>query len=81
MKPHYLVFRSSFGGLPIGEKNEFALSLSEDDTEIYFNRDGGGYELVLPKKCGNGRMGKTVTGFFPIDLRGEQSRNSYRHKK
>lgn len=58
VKPHYLVFYSSFGGLPIGAKNEFALSLSEDDTEIYFNRAGGGYELVLQKNAETGEWAR-----------------------
>ena len=32
-----------------GAKFEFTLELDEDDTEVYFNRTGGGYELVLQK--------------------------------
>ena len=51
IKPHYLIFYSTFGGLnsSFGAKNEFILELGADDTEIYFNRPGGGYELVLIK--------------------------------
>lgn len=51
IKPHYLVFYSTFGGLnsDFGAKDEFVLELSGDDTEIYFNRSNGGYELVLKK--------------------------------
>jgi hypothetical protein len=51
IKPHYLIFYSTFGGLnsSFGAKNEFVLELGADDTEIYFNRPGGGYELVLQK--------------------------------
>ena len=51
IKPHYLVFYSTFGGLnsSFGAKNEFVLELGPDDTEIYFSRPGGGYELVLIK--------------------------------
>ena len=51
IKPHYLVFYSTFGGLnsSFGAKNEFVLELGADDTEIYFNRPGGGYELVLQR--------------------------------
>ena len=51
VKPHYLTFYSTFGGLnsSFGSINEIELELSQDDTEIYFNRPGGGYELVLQK--------------------------------
>lgn len=51
VKPHYLVFYSTFGGLnsQIGAKNEHILTLEENDTEIYFNRPDGGYQLVLKK--------------------------------
>lgn len=50
-KPHYLTFYSTFGGLhsELGAKNEFVLTLEEDDTEIYFANLGGGYKLVLKK--------------------------------
>ena len=51
VKPHYLKFYSTFGGLngSWGAKNEFVLPLDADDTEIYFYRGNGGYELVLQK--------------------------------
>ena len=51
VKPHYLTFYSTFGGLnsSFGSKKAFTLELVPDDTEIYFNRAGGGYELVLVK--------------------------------
>ena len=51
VKPHYLSFYSTFGGLnnSFGARNQFELELGEDDTEIYFNRPGGGYQLVLIK--------------------------------
>ena len=51
VKPHYLTFYSTFGGLnsSFGTVNTFVLELAPDDTEIYFNREGGGYELVLQK--------------------------------
>lgn len=51
VKPHYLTFYSTFGGLnsSFGAKNEFVLPLDEEDTEIYFKRASGGYELVLKK--------------------------------
>lgn len=51
VKPHYLKFYSAFGGLngSWGAKNEFVLLLDADDTEIYFYRGNGGYELVLQK--------------------------------
>ena len=40
VKPHYLTFYSTFGGLnsSLGAKNEFTLVLDENDTEIYFGR-------------------------------------------
>ena len=55
-QPHYLTFYSTFGGLnnSFGAKNEFELALNESDTEIYFNRAGGGYELVLQKDVDTG---------------------------
>lgn len=51
IKPHYLTFYRAFGGIngKWGAKNTFTLELSPDATEIYFNRSGGGYELVLEK--------------------------------
>ena len=51
VKPHYLKFYSAFGGLngSWGAKSEFVLPLNADDTEIYFYRGNGGYELVLQK--------------------------------
>lgn len=51
VKPHYLTFYSTFGGLncQLGAKSEHTLTLDKDDTEIYFNRADGGYELVLQK--------------------------------
>ena len=51
VKPHYLIFYSTFGGLnsSLGTVNSFVLELEEDDSEIYFNRPDGGYELVLVK--------------------------------
>lgn len=53
VKPHYLTFYSTFGGLnsSFGAKQEFVLRLDKDDTEIWFNRADGGYELVLQKNC------------------------------
>ena len=56
VKPHYLTFYSTFGGLnsSFGAKNEFELELGEDDTEIYFNRPDGGYTLVLQKNTETG---------------------------
>lgn len=57
VKPHYLTFYSTFGGLnnSFGAKHEFELGLDEGDTEIYFNRAGGGYELVLQKDANTGK--------------------------
>ena len=55
LKPHYLVFYSTFGGLSssFGAKSVFELDLS-DETEVYFNRPGGGYALVLQKNPDTG---------------------------
>jgi len=60
VKPHYLVFYSSFGGLnsSFGAKSEFELDLNENDTEIYFNRADGGYELVLQKNIETGEWAR-----------------------
>ena len=51
VNPPYLTFYSTFGGLnsSFGSIHEIELELSRDNTEIYFNRPGGGYELVLMK--------------------------------
>ena len=51
VKPHYLTFYYTFGGInsSFGAKNTFTLELAPEDTEIYFNRPNGGYELVLVK--------------------------------
>lgn len=56
VKPHYLTFYSTFGGLnsSFGAKSEFELELDENDTEIYFGRSDGGYELVLQKDIDTG---------------------------
>lgn len=61
VKSHYLTFYSTFGGLnsKLGAKNEFVLEVNEDDSEIYFNRAGGGYELVLQKNTETGEWEKT----------------------
>ena len=49
--PHYLNFYRTFGGLNSawGAESSFLLPVEPEDTEIYFNRPGGGYELVLQK--------------------------------
>ena len=51
VKSHYLNFYNTFGVInsSLGAKFEYVLELDEDDTEIYFNRTDGGYELVLQK--------------------------------
>ena len=56
VRPHYLNFYRTFGGLnsSLGAKTTFLLPLAPDDTEIYFNRPGGGYELVLQKDAATG---------------------------
>lgn len=60
VRPHYLTFYSAFGGFnsKLGAKTEFVLELGENDTEIYFNRAGGGYELVLQKDEESGEWTK-----------------------
>ena len=57
VKPHYLKFYGTFGGIHSewGAKNEFVLPLSKDATEIYFSRPGGGYALVLQKDAETGK--------------------------
>lgn len=61
VKPHYLTFYSTFGGpnSSLGAKNEFVLEVNEDDSEIYFNRADGGYELVLQKNVETGMWEET----------------------
>ena len=54
VKSHYLNFYNTFGFFNSGAKFEFTLELDEDDTEIYFNRTDGGYELVLQKNIETG---------------------------
>jgi len=60
VKPHYLTFYSAFGGLnsSFGAVNTVVLGLDADDKEIYFNRPGGGYELVLQKNAGTGEWSR-----------------------
>lgn len=56
VKPHYLTFYRTFGGInsTLGMKNAFILPVEPEDTEIYFNRPDGGYELVLQKDAETG---------------------------
>lgn len=60
VKSHYLNFYNTFGVINsfFGAKFEYALELDEDDTEIYFNRKDGGYELVLQKNQETGKWEK-----------------------
>ena len=62
IKPHYLTFYSTFGGLnsTFGKVNTFVLEIDNDDTEIYFNRPNGGYELVLIKNVDNGKWERPI---------------------
>jgi hypothetical protein len=62
VKPHYLTFYSTFGGLnsSFGAVNSFVLELGKNDTEIYFNRPNGGYELVLVKNIDTGEWERPV---------------------
>ena len=56
VKPHYLTFYSTFGGLnsSFGANKEFVFELDKDDSEIYFKRAKGGYELMLQKNAETG---------------------------
>lgn len=53
VKPHYLDFYATFGGpnSSLGARSEFTLALDEGDTEIFFTRPRGGYELMLEKNA------------------------------
>jgi len=57
VKSHYLNFYNTFGVINSswGAKFDYVLELDEDDTEIYFNRTDGGYELVLQKNEETGK--------------------------
>ncbi len=54
-KSYYLSFYSTFGGInsSIGAEQYFTLNVN-DETEIYFSRPGGGYELVLERNSETG---------------------------
>lgn len=56
VKSHYLDFYNTFGVInsSFGAKFEYVLELDEDDSEIYFNRIDGGYELVLQRNMQTG---------------------------
>lgn len=60
VKPHYLTFYATFGGFnsSFGAENQFTLELDENDTEIYFSRADGGYELVLQKDAETGEWAR-----------------------
>jgi len=60
VKSHYLDFYNTFGVINSawGAKFDFVLELDEDDTEVYFNRTDGGYELVLQKNQETGEWEK-----------------------
>lgn len=49
-------FYSTFGGLnnSLGTASTFVLEVDPEDTEIYFSRPNGGYELVLIKAYNTG---------------------------
>lgn len=67
VKPHYLTFYSTFGGINSswGAKNTFVLELAPQDTEIYFSRPDKGYELVLEKDEATGKWRKPYRKFSP----------------
>lgn len=60
VKPHYLTFYRTFGGInsELGRKNTFILQLEPEDNEIFFNRPDGGYELVLQKSSDSGEWSR-----------------------
>ena len=62
IKSHYLTFYSTFGELnsSFGMEKTFVIEIEDDDTEIYFNRPNGGYELVLFKNTDNGEWERPV---------------------
>lgn len=62
VKPHYLTFYSTFGGINsrFGAKNTFEIELSETDSEIFFKREQGGYELVLQKNEHSGKWERPI---------------------
>ena len=67
VKPHYLTFYSTFGGINSswGAKNTFVLELAPEDTEIYFSRPDKGYELVLQKDEATGQWRRPNRKFSP----------------
>lgn len=62
IKPHYITFYSAFGGInsSFGSMDSFVLEIDKDDTEIYFNRPDGGFELVLVRNVENGEWERPV---------------------
>lgn len=59
-RPHYLIFYNTFGGLNSSFCSADAVvrETAPHDTQIYFNRTDGGYELVLQKNPGTGEWGR-----------------------
>ena len=57
VKAQYLNFYNTFGLINAswGAKYKYVLKLDDDDTEIYFNRTDGEYELVLQKNVETGK--------------------------
>lgn len=57
VRPHYLHFYSTFGGLnsSFGAQSRFTLPLGEQDDAVLFYRGGGGYALVLEKDEATGQ--------------------------
>lgn len=78
VKSHYLDFYNTFGVInsSFGAKFEYILELDEDDTEIYFNRTGGGYELVLQKND-NGEWIKIEDKYSNYELVKNLKKNEY----
>lgn len=58
-------FYSTFGGLnnSLGTASTFVLEVDPEDTEIYFSRPNGGYELVLIKADSTGECVGQINKF------------------
>ena len=83
VKSHYLDFYNTFGVINSnwGAKFEFTLELDEDDTEVYFNRTGGGYELVLQKNEETGEWVKVSSANKKIEVIKPENYNSVKFNK
>ncbi|MBE6153937.1 MAG: hypothetical protein E7166_06925 [Firmicutes bacterium] len=82
VKSHYLDFYNTFGVINSswGAKFDYVLELDEDDTEVYFNRSNGGYELVL-QKTDSGEWVKVVDKYKDYELVKDLQKNEYASTK